>query len=212
MDPLATVEDLEARLGRDLTAEEAARADALLADASALIRGWTGQDFTLVEGDVITLRPVGTVVRLPQRPVQAVTAVVATGGSEAIPDVPLPAGAWTWDGIDKVDIWPPDTSWLLSLPETWADGALVDTYRITYAHGWDEVPADVVAVVCAMVLRTLLAPSPIAGMVSERIGQYNYQLQQSTGSVGATVMMTQADRDALARYRRTATTIQTRAG
>src|SRR5690606_36466189 len=122
MAPLATVEDLEARLGRELTSEEAARANALLADASALIRGWTRQDFTLTLGDVITLRPVGTVVRLPQRPVQAVTAVVAVGGSEAIPDVPLPVGSWTWDGIDKVDIWPPDTSWLLSLPESWADG------------------------------------------------------------------------------------------
>lgn len=211
MAPLATVEDLEARLGRELTPEEAARANALLTDASALIRGWTRQDFTLTLGDVITLRPVGTVVRLPQRPVQAVTAVVAVGGSEAIPDVPLPVGSWTWDGIDKVDIWPPDTSWLLSLPESWADGG-TDTYRVTYDHGYAEVPADVVAVVCAMVLRTLLAPSPVAGMVSERIGQYNYQLQQSTGSVGATVMMTGADRDALARYHRTATTIQTRAG
>lgn len=212
MDPLATVEDLEARLGRDLTEEEAARAGALLADASALVRGWTRQDFSLVVGDEVVLRPVGTVVRLPQRPVQAVASVVATGGSEVIPDVPLPAGAWTWDGIDKVDIWPPDTSWLPSLPEAWADGALVDTYRITYDHGDAEVPADVVAVVCAMVLRTLLAPSPVAGMVSERIGLYNYQLQQSTGSVGATVMMTADDRKALVRYRRTATTIQTRAG
>lgn len=213
MDPLATVEDLEARLGRELTDEERARAAALLADASALIRGFTGQDFTLVAGDVVTLRPVGTVVRLPQRPVQAVTRVVAVGGSDAVPDITLPPGSWTWDGLDKVDVWPPDTSWLLSLPEAWADGwGAVDTYRITYDHGYAEVPPDVVAVVCAMVLRTLLAPSPVAGMVSERIGQYNYQLQQSTGSVGASVLMTQADRDALRRYRRAATTIQTRAG
>ncbi|MGW7296086.1 hypothetical protein ACWGIB_27335 [Streptomyces xiamenensis] len=211
MDPLATPDDLAARLGRDLTAEEASRAEALLRDASALIRGWTRQDFTAGESTVV-LRPVGTVVRLPQRPVQAVTSVVAVGGSDAIPDIALPTGGWTWDGADKVDIWPPDTSWLLSLPETWADRwGSVDTYRVTYQHGWDEIPDDVVAVACAMVLRTLLAPSPVAGMVSERIGQYNYQLQQGTGSVGATVLMTQPDRDALARYRRTATTIQARA-
>lgn len=212
MESLATVDDLEARIGRELTPEEAARAEALLADASALVRGYTGRDFGLVEDDEITLRPVGTRVRLPQRPVHTVSRVVATGGSDAVPDVALPVGAWTWDGIDQVDIWPPDTSWLLSLPETWADGTLVDTYRVTYTHGYDPVPADVVAVVCAMVLRTLLAPSPIAGMVSERIGQYTYQLQQASGSVGATVAMTTEDRTALTRYRRTATTVQTRAG
>lgn len=212
MDPLATVEDLEARLGRPLTPEEAARVAALLDDASALVRAYTGQDFTLTVGDVITLRPVGTVVRLPQRPVQQVTQVVAVGGSTAIPDIVLPAGAWTFDGIDKVDIWPPDSSWFLSLPESWTDGwGAVDTYRLTYDHGYATGPADVVAIVCAIVLRTLLSPSMTPGMVSERIGAYNYQLQQGSGSAGASVQLTQGDRDALKRYRRTATTIQTRA-
>lgn len=210
--PLATADDLAARLGRELTPEEQARADALLADASALIRAYTGQDFTLVVGDTIVLRPVGTVVRLPQRPVQQVTSVAAVSGTSTIPDVVLPVGSWTWDRIDKVDIWPPDTSWLLSLPETWIDGwGDVNTYRIVYDHGYTEVPPDVVAVMCAMVLRTLLSPSMTPGMVSERIGAYNYQLQQGAGSAGASVSMTQPDRDALKRYRRTATTIQTRA-
>lgn len=212
MDPLATVEDLEARLGRPLLPEEVARVQALLVDASALVRAWTRQEFTRTIGDEVVLRPVGTVVRLPQRPVLAVSGVVAIGGSEAIPDIALPAGSWTWDGLDTVDVWPPSTDWLLSLPETWADGwPGPDTYRVTYDHGYAEVPPDVVAVVCAMVLRTLLAPSLSAGMVSERIGQYTYQLQQGAGSSGATVTMTQPDRDALARYRRAAMTIQTRA-
>ncbi|WP_049566871.1 hypothetical protein [Streptomyces sp. SBT349] len=211
MDPLATVEDLEARLGRELTPEEAARADALLADASALLRAYTGQDFTLTVGDEIVLRPVGVTIRLPQRPVQAVTTVVALGGSEVMPDIALPAGSWTWDGIDKVDIWPLDSSWYLSLPEVWTDGwGAVDTYRITYDHGYAVAPPDVLAVVCAMVLRTLLSPSMTPGMVSERIGAYNYQLQQGAGSAGASVSMTQPDRDALKRYRKTATTIQLR--
>lgn len=212
MAPLATTTDLESRLGRDLTADETARADALLADASALVRGYTGQDFTQVVGDEVVLRPVGTTVRLPQRPVTDVTSVVAVGGSDTIPDITLPAGSWTWDGIDKVDVWPPSTDWLLNLPETWSDGwGAVNTYRVTYSHGYAEVPDDVVAVVCAMVLRTLLAPSMVAGMVSERIGAYNYQVQQGSGSSGASVGITQADRDVLKRYRRKATTIQTRA-
>lgn len=206
MGPLATVDDLEARLGRDLTAEEAGRADALLADASALVRGYVRQHLAPpVSGDQVVLRPVGTVVRLPQRPVTAVTAVAAVG-ADGVTVGEL--SGWSWDGRDLVDLacatpaglWPSD--WRARLP---------DSYCITYDHGYAEVPADVVAVVCAMTLRTLLAPSPVAGMVSERIGQYIYQLQQGTGSVGATVLMTGADRDALSRYRRTATTIQTRA-
>lgn len=209
MDPLATTADLEARLGRPLLPEEEARVQALLADASALVRAWTRQQFTLETGDVAILRPIGTIVRLPQRPVQAVSGVVAIGGSPAIPDITLPPGAWTWDGLDKVNVWPPFTRWLLSLPETWTQGwPSVNTYQVTYDHGYAQVPPDVVAVVCGMVLRTLLAPSMSAGMVSERIGQYTYQLQQGVGSSGAMVTMTQPDRDALARYRRTAGTSQ----
>jgi len=52
-----------------------------------------------------------------------------------------------------------------------------------------------------------------AGMVSERIGQYTYQLQQGTGSSGATVTLTDGDKDALARWGpRRAGTIQVEAG
>lgn len=210
MDPLATTADIEARLGRPLLPEEEPRVQALLNDASALVRAWTRQEFTLETGDVVTLRPVGTIVRLPQRPVQNVTGVVAVGGSAVIPDIVLPPGAWTWDKLDKVNVWPPFTKWLLSLPETWSHGwPSVNTYRITYDHGYPEVPPDVVATVCAMVLRTLLSPSMTPGMVAERIGAYNYQLQQGVGSAGASVVMTQADRDALARYRRRAGTTET---
>lgn len=42
---LATQADVEARLGRALTADEATRIPSLLDDASALVIGWTGQDF-----------------------------------------------------------------------------------------------------------------------------------------------------------------------
>ncbi|SFD14373.1 hypothetical protein [Streptomyces aidingensis] len=212
MPALATQADLEARLGRPLTAEEQARAGALLAGASARVRAYTRQEFDLVHGDVVVLRPVGTVVRLPQRPVLAVSSVVALGGAETIPDITLPGGAWTWDGADKVDIWPPDQGWLLSLPESWSSGwGGVDSYRVTYDHGYATIPEQVVEAVCAMVLRSLLSPSLAPGMVSERIGNYSYQMQQGGGAAGATVSMTEDDRDLLRDFRVRATTIQTRA-
>lgn len=211
MAALATAADLEARIGRTLTPVEQARADALLADASALIRSYTRQQFDQVAGDVIVLRPVGSHLRLPQRPVTAVTSVVALSGTNTIPDWTVPPGCWQWDGIDLVQVWPSDRSVWVSLPEVAYDVSGPDTYRVTYDHGYATVPADVVAVCCRMVLAALLAPTMTEGLVQERIGQYSYQYGQGTGqaSPGATVRMTDADRDALQNYRRTAGTIAT---
>lgn len=193
---LATTADLTARIGRDLTDDEAARAPALLMDASSRVRDFTRQDFTAVTGDVVTLRPVGSLLRLPQRPVTAVTAVVAVqpDGASAVA-----LSGWSWDGLDLVDL-----TWATAAGDgpwpAWWHQATPDTYRITYDHGYDPVPNTVVATVCAMVLRTLLSPSLTAGMVAERIGAYNYQLQQGGGAPGATVVMTSEDEKAVARY------------
>lgn len=208
---LATVADVEARLGRALSVDEALRAETLLGDASALVRSWTRQSFTLVENDEIVLRPVGTLLRLPQRPVTEVVSVAAVSGMSAVPDLALPG--WTWDGTDLVDIAGVDSQIWVSLPAWWEDiGASPGAYRVVYSHGLAEVPGEVVAVVCQMVLRTLTAPSQVEGLVSERVGQYNYQLQQGGGSAGAAVRFTGADKEALAGagWKRRATTVQVR--
>lgn len=205
---LATQADVEARLGRALTDDEAARIDALLDDASELVRSWTRQDFTAVAGDEIVLRPVGVTIRLPQRPVTAVSAVHALN-REGAPEIAL--SGWVWDGRDKVSIACATPSGDDTPSWWWADGP--DTYQVTYSHGYATIPPLVVATVCAMVMRTLLAPSMAAGMVSERIGQYTYQLQQGTGSSGATVTLTDGDKEALARWGpRRSGTIQVEAG
>lgn len=194
---LATPEDIEARLGRDLTEAEASRAIALLADASAMIRAYTGQDFALVEDDEVTLRGPGGIIRLPQRPVTAVSSVTAVGG-DGVPDVVLVD--WIWDGVDEVRVG--NGSFVINLPEVWwDDDGYPGTYRVTYSHGYVEVPADVVAVVCGMVMRTLTAPTMAGGVRSETIGPYSYQLAEA--GTGISVIMSQADRDALKRYRRT---------
>ncbi|MFP3990655.1 hypothetical protein U9R90_24960 [Streptomyces sp. E11-3] len=209
MADLATVTDLENRLGRSLTADEAARAPALLADASALVREFTGQQLEAVAGDVIVLRPVGSLLRLPQRPVTAVTlveAIAPDGTSTAV------LSGWSWDGRDKVDLTYTTYSVDFTSP-AWRDRMAPDTYQVTYDHGYAVARPIVVATVCAMVLRTLLSPSMTAGMVAERIGAYNYQLQQGAGAAGATVTMTKADEKALARYGpRRFGTIQVEAG
>jgi hypothetical protein len=214
MAALATQADLESRLGRSLTATEQTRAAVLLNDASARVRAYTRQDFDQVLADEIILRPVGTVLILPQRPVLAVTSIVAIG-CDGQPDLTL--SGWCWDGIDTIDLCPAvpviDENTPADVVDTWWRLGGPDTYLATYDHGYTTIPDLIVGVVSTMVLRTLLAPSLVQGMVSEKIGQYTYQLQQSSGSPGVTVQMTKDDEADLdrGRFRRRARSIQTRA-
>jgi hypothetical protein len=195
---LATTEDLAARLGRDLTTAEETRAAALLDDASALIRSFTGQTFTLVADDVVVLRVQGGIVRLPQRPVTAVSSVVAIGGA-GMPDVVVID--YIFDGVDEVRIG--EGSFIINLPAIWwDDDGYPGTFRITYSHGYATVPATVVAVACGMVLRTLTAPTMAGGVTGETIGSYSYRLDAA--GAGTSVMMSKDDRQTLtaAGYRR----------
>lgn len=208
MDPLASLTDLSDRLGRPLTAAEEARGQALLADSSALVRSFTGQDFARTDDEIVVLRAQQGEIRLPQRPVINVTAVVAVGAGGA-PD--LPVTGWQWDGIDIVRTAVDSPS--INLPEVWYDEeveAYPGTYRVTYSHGDAAVPPDVVAVVARMALRTMTAPSMAGGLTSETIGPYSYRTDGS--GVGTAVVMTDDDRKMLelAGYRRKAGMSMTR--
>ena len=207
---LASTSDIELRLGRVMTDAERARAAALLTDATALIRSYTRQQFTAVAGDVVNLRPVGTRIRLPQRPVTAVSDVTAIGWA-GIPNLVLPFGFWGFDGIDTIEIAPFNTDIWLNLPIVQLQGTLPDTYRVTYSHGSSVVPDDVIAVCCSMVLRVLMSPSRVEGMGQERIGEYSYQIMHTAGAAGASARLTEQDKDALAKYRRSMHTIEVRA-
>lgn len=195
MAALATPDDLEARLGRDLTDTEQSRAEALLADASAMIRAYTGQTFDEVTGDVAVLRVQGGIVRLPQRPVTAVTSVVALGGA-GMPDVTVID--WIFDGIDQVRLG--EGSCVINLPEIWwDDDGYPGTYRITYNHGYATVPADVVAVTCGIILRVFGNPQ---GYRSETVGAYSVTYAVPATGEALGVNLTRYDRTALDRYRR----------
>lgn len=194
MDPLASLADLSDRLGRPLTAAEEARATALLADASAKVRSYTKQVFTRSDDETVVLRAQQGELRLPQRPVLGVASVVAIGADGA-PD--LPVVGWQWDGLDIVRT--ATDSPAINMPELWYDEdaqAYPGTYRVVYSHGDAEVPADVVAVVARMVLRTLTAPTLAGGVTGETIGPYSYRTDGS--GVGTAVLMTDDDRRELA--------------
>ena len=88
MTAFATAADLAVRLARTFTDEESAQADALLDDASEMIREHLGQQVTQVVDDEATIvGKTGPWLDLPERPVTEVTEISING--EVIGDYEL---------------------------------------------------------------------------------------------------------------------------
>lgn len=158
---LATDSDLEARLGRDLTDDEAARATAVLEDVSNSVILWTGQKF---ERDTYLLRTrvKRGYVRLPQRPVHDVDSVTDRFDN---------AIGFTFDGIDRVYV----NCFCSGRPP-------IQVVDIAYDAGPDEVPSPIVGVVCSIALRTL-GVNPTEGAVTrEAIDGYSYSIGSAGGA------------------------------
>ena len=172
-DPLATVEDLSGRLGRDLSSAESDRAELLIADASATVRSYTGQEISLSES-TSRVRVKDGVARLPQRPVVDVATVADTDGNDL--DV-------TWVAGDRVR--------LTDVAHDWVD--------VTYTHGYEEVPAEIVAVVCQIAGRAFGRPPDETGLQSETIGQYSYSVGAAAAAGGLGLL--NDERAVLDRYR-----------
>jgi hypothetical protein len=173
--PLASVADLEGRLGRTFTVEESARATLLLADASAAVRAYTGQQFTAATNQTVRLKSRAGTVRLPQRPITAVDTIENVDGD---------ALEFTWDAGNTVSI----SGYPLN---AWVD--------VTYDYGYAEIPADIVAVVCQMAGRAMGTPADEAGYASESIGTYSYSVGAAAAAGG--VGMLADERAVLDRYR-----------
>lgn len=186
MAALATVDDLEVRLGRTLTLTEADQAEALLDDASAAVRAYIGQSVDSAE-QTARLRVRNGAVRLPRRPVTAV---------ESVEDVNGNAIDFTWDAGQVV-----------TLGSSFTDGWSTEPTRsayiwvdVTYTAGWATVPADLVAVVCQIAGRALGRPADSTGMTSESIAGYSYSVG---GAAAAGPLGLLSDEKAvLDRYRR----------
>jgi hypothetical protein len=170
MDPLATEADIAARLSRALTGTEAARVDALLTDASAAVRSHVPQEFTrATTTDRLLVRR--GVVRLPQRPVIAIDAVIGATGNPVL---------YRWDGDDLLH----STG---DVPDTFAWVPYCDGPRyvdVTYTHGYAPIPDDIVAVVCSIVTRALGRIPTDAGLTSESIAGYSYSIGSAAAAGG----------------------------
>lgn len=167
MADLIEVSDIEAHLGRALTSPEVARVAALMADASGSIRSYTKQTITEeTTTDVLRIR--NGRVRLPQRPVTAVTVVVNSNGDPVI---------YQWDGADSLVTGS-------NVPDAWAwvpFASSIVALTVTYTHGYNPIPDDIIGVGCSMVMRALGREPVDAGMTSESIQGYSYTI----GAIGA---------------------------
>ncbi len=187
--PLATAADLATRLGRTFTEAETLRVQALLDDASAVVREFTRQDitrdtttdtFTMRRADPVLHRCAG-LVTLPQRPVIDIESVSVDGtptldwwqeGQEVL------LRAWTWDRPPAANRAPQVT--------------------VTYTHGWDPVPGAIKTIVMQAANRVLVNPSQVR---SETVGGESVTYLIPTTGEALGVLLSRTEKDVLKRYR-----------
>lgn len=201
---LATVADLEALQGP----VDAASAAVALRIASGAIRRFTRQTLTLVEDETVVLDGGERVLALPQRPVlvdaeHPLTVVeIATGGVE-VPAVEerdyVRHGSELrrsvpFFGQSRTMGWP----WHSPL------GIWADRVRVTYSHGYTEVPEDIVGVCLDLAAATLTNPSRLR---SETVGGISQVYTVETFGTGS---LTSDHRSILRDYRRTTFSVTAR--
>jgi hypothetical protein len=183
MTPLATLQQLQARLTTDIT--DTYRASQLLDDASAAIRSYAGQDFTQAT-TVDRFKVKRGKVKLSQRPVTAVSAVEDVNGNSVL---------FEWLHGDVVKIQPNLDSFSF-VP--WKEG--VEYVDVTYTHGYAAVPDDIVMVVCQVAGRAYGTSPDASALSSESIGSYSMSTGGAAASGAAGLLA--GERAILDRYRR----------
>jgi hypothetical protein len=178
---LATPDDIVDRLGRNLNQMEMARIDAMLRDASSIIRRYCRNDFIRYASDTIVVPSDGGIIKLPWYPVESIADVVALSGNPAVADIPV-----TWyifDGIRTITVMDPAYSGVINLPEYWYETYWwSNSYRVSGAHGYPETPDDVMSVLCVGVISELTAPTQSGTLQSESIGAYSYSMRRTSGA------------------------------
>ena len=191
MADLATESQVVDALGRSLTTDEEFRLGWLLSRASAVVRSYAGQEFSPATASEV-LRVRDGRVTLTHEPVQSITSVTWT----AEDGTAGAATSYTFDGIRTVTL--DGAAHIIGTAETAAGQG---TVHVTYDHGHDSVPADVLGIVVDAVIRQLLAPGGgVAGLRYLAVGGVveTYSDQYTSGQV----FLTGDDKAVLDRYRR----------
>lgn len=169
-DSLVSLVEFQVVTGRTVAADQKARVTSLLLAASEVMRRQVlRQHISRVENDTVTVRASLGEARLPESPADAPTAAAYAGFRYGA----SPTGAvygWGWDGIDTLS------------------GVGRGPVTVTYSHGYDIIPADIVLAVCQAVDRALGSggegDAPAPGVTEEAIDDYRYKLATPAGTVG----------------------------
>ncbi|MFI2909455.1 phage gp6-like head-tail connector protein [Streptomyces sp. PDY-4] len=144
--PLASVDDVAARLGRPVAADETARVSAFLEDVTGLIEDYCGREVDRRTDQSIILFPEGgCVLPIPARYQSFLTITAVHQDGQAVTD-------YTFNGRQ------------LDRDAGWGESAVT----LTASWGYEDVPASLRAVACSEVIRWL-ALSP--GVERERVGE-----------------------------------------
>ena len=190
--------------------ERQAQAAAALAAAAGTIRALTGQHLTRVDDDVAVMDWNGDQsLFLPELPVTDVALVEARAALDD-PDtwVEWPAGQlqWSMRSGELVLACEPWTGWASGTwPPSWlgTPGRMLGGVRVTYSHGYDPAPPELVGVAYGMAARMLDAPGG-AALSSETIGGYSYQMNTAAilpAGGGWAAGLTGPEAAVIARYR-----------
>lgn len=197
--PLATAVDLRnaGASGSDAELELALRR------ASARVRRYTRQDLTVVENDTIELPGGERVLRLPQYPL-----IVDGGHPLAVVEVADFSGI-EWEALENRDYsrlgneltrgfpWQAPTR-LMGWPWNRAQGVWAPKVRVTYSHGYSEVPDDIVDVVLDLATMNLANPENL-----RQVSIDDFQRTFASETIGS-AKLTQQHKEDLRPYRRAA--------
>jgi hypothetical protein len=208
---LVTPDDIAARLGRSLTQIEAGRVDGMIADSSAIVRRYCRRDFAYYATDTITTTADGGIIKLTSwKPIASISEIIALSGTPGIQDIPV-----TWyhfDAVDKITVFNPSLSGIINLPEIWYEETFWwgGSFKITGAHGFVDVPGDVVAIICTAITSELATPTQSATLMSESVGAYSFSMRRTSGAGLNAALIDAGMKTALSDYRQSMATMKVR--
>jgi hypothetical protein len=199
MADFCTQADVEAFLQVTVPAAKVASVNRAIAEATEAIRNYCHQYIEEVANETITLDCAGGVrLFLPELPVSDVSVVVEDGEL-------LVAGADEDYQLGQHGI-------LYRVDQDWESG--IQIVEVTYTHGYDPIPDDVVAVCTRAAARAYQAGlkaaemAAIPGVQAKTLGDFSVQFGGEAGAAGESVlgasaapMLLRSEQRMLDRYR-----------